>query len=463
MLSEIYSYLDRTILYPLFYWKNNDPRMQRLTELEKNQYLPTQQLRQLQLKRLQTLIDHAFTTVPYYRDHMKKSGVVPQDIKSLKDIARLPVLSKNDILQHKDQLISSSFSLESLLADASGGSTGITTHYYRDRRQHMYRSADQVRHDRWSGWNIGDPYALIWGASKDLAGMASLKQSLVRQWIHRCYPLDAFELTDESMENFEKTMRRIRPKMVLGYANALVQFSEYMIQAKKPSIPSIQGVISSAESLTQAKREIIQTAFQCPVLNRYGSREVGLVASECSHGEGLHINADNVLVEILHQTDQGFEPVAEGEEGEIVVTDLWNYGMPFIRYRMGDIGRFKKGTCSCGRTLPLLAEVKGRTSDFFKDHHGKKIHGEYFTHWFYEDDRVYQFQLIQESLMYVVLKLVLHEKFRNVENIKQPITQHYTEHLHNTLGKSIHIDVEFLDYIPPSPSGKFLFTISKVS
>jgi phenylacetate-CoA ligase len=206
--------------------------------------------------------------------------------------------------------------------------------------------------------------------------------------------------------------------------------------------------------LTESKRGIIEKAFSCKVLNRYGSREVGLIASECQQQSGLHINADNLHVEIV----KNGKAVPVGESGDILVTDFSNKGMPLIRYNLGDVGRLSKDICSCGRTLPLMQSVEGRSGDFFVADDGSLVHGEYFTHLFYGIEEVIKFQIIQESLIDIQLKIVTKDdrlKDEHINNIKNKTQK--------ILGKQCIVQVEYVKDIPPTASGKSLFTISRVS
>ena len=444
--------LVRHVLYPLYYWRNKDARLQHLRYLEAAAKYTPEALNALRLHRLQRLLNHAQQHVPFYRERFAKAGFNPRLMQRVEDIQQLPCLTKADIQQHGQQLLSEHCKPAQLMRDSSGGSTGEPTHYYKDRAYHQLRAVDQIRHDRFSGWDIGQPYALIWGSSKDLSALSSLKQQWVTRWIHRCYPLDAFDMQHDAMLRYMRQLERVQPVMILGYANALAVFADFLAQHFPKHNIRPKGIISSAEALSEAKRQRIESVFACKVLNRYGSREVGLIASECSAQQGLHINADNLLVEVLD--DQG-KPVGPGELGELVVTDFHNFAMPFIRYRLGDMGSFSDQLCACGRNLPLLQNVQGRVSDFLTATDGRLIHGEYFTHMFYGQDNVKKFQLIQETLTQVTLKLVLKDQ--------QAVELHaYRAQIQQALGQTVTVDIQLLEHIPPAASGKFLFTQSKV-
>lgn len=453
-MLDVYGVLNRYFLYPFYYWKNSDKRLSQLKKLERQQYLQPSELESLQLKKLKRIVSYAYHNTSYYKRIMDERGLSPDFIVSLKDIERLPILTKKIIQENTNDLISKQYNKSELIQDASGGSTGEPTLYYKDLRRHNIRRADQIRHDRWSGWDIGKRSALIWGAQRDLKSIQSKKEHIISRYIARHWELDAFEMTPQKMDYFVAELERVKPSMILGYANALTKFAEYVIKNHPKHKIKLDGIISSAETLTANKRKTIESAFHCKVLNRYGSREVGLIASECKQQSGLHINADNLYVEIT----KGDNSVLKGSSGDVVVTDFLNYGMPFIRYNLGDVGYMSADSCSCGRTLPLLGAIEGRTGDFFTAKTGTLIHGEYFTHLFYGVPEIKQFQMVQNTLESIDLKIVKSDLFRD-EDILSPIVIKIKE----MLGEQSKVNIIYLDEIPKPASGKSIFTISHVT
>ncbi len=446
--------INKHIIYPLYYWRNKDKRLSRLAELEQSQFLSEDQIKSLQLIRLQKLIEYAYNHTVYYREVMDAATIKPKDITCLADVEKLPILTKKIIQERRDDMISNQYAHSELIKDSSGGSTGEPTIYYKDLARHNLRRADQIRHDRWSGWDIGKRKALVWGAQRDLKAVQSFKEHIIARYIERQWELDAFEMSESAMYEFTSLLEKIQPSMILGYANALYLYAEFLLKNQPSHGIKLDGIVSSAETLTPEKRQTIEEAFRCKVLNRYGSREVGLIASECKQQIGLHINAENILLELV---DPNGHAVSSGN-GDILVTDFWNFGMPLIRYKLGDVGTVAENKCSCGRGLPLLGNVAGRTGDFFVSQSGEKIHGEYFTHLFYEVPEIKQFQMIQESLDLIVFNLVeakLVEDRSYLDNIMSKTKE--------MLGETVEIKTNFIEEIKPTATGKLLFTISKVA
>ncbi|MFT6733278.1 MAG: phenylacetate-CoA ligase [Polaribacter sp.] len=453
-MFDFYRSINKHIVYPLYYWKNGDKRLARLAELETNQYLSKDDLEILQLTRLKNIIKYAYDNTEYYKKIMQDRDLTPADFKCIKDVEKLPLLTKSIIQENMQDMISKAYPFESLIKDSSGGSTGEPTIYYKDKDRHNLRRADQIRHDRWSGWDIGKRKALVWGAQRDLKAVQSFRENILATYLERQCELDAFEMSDKEMQSFTNQLENLQPSMILGYANALELYAKYLLKYHPCHKIKLDGIISSAETLTEEKRQTIESAFRCKVLNRYGSREVGLIASECKQQKGLHINADNLLLELV---DNVGHAVNEGN-GDIIVTDFWNFGMPIIRYKLGDVGKVSNIQCNCGRNLPLLGSVEGRSGDFFVKPDGSKIHGEYFTHLFYELPQVKQFQMIQESLEKIDLRIVETSKQKDQTYLEKIISK--TKEM---LGEQAEVNVEILDEIKPTTTGKLLFTISKLS
>ena len=221
------------------------------------------------------------------------------------------------------------------------------------------------------------------------------------------------------------------------------------------SPPQPHAIVTSAEVLEPADRQVIEEVFGCPVFNRYGCREVGVIASECPAHQGLHIAAEGLLIEIVH----GNDPVRPGESGAILVTDLLNLGMPLIRYRIGDMGTWEEGPCPCGRGLPRLREVAGRVTDFLVGPDGRLVSGVYLaTYVVARRPSLGQVQILQEEAGKVRYRIKPGARFQGRDDLDylQTETRRY-------LGEETCVDWEFTDNLEPEPSGKYIFSRSIAS
>lgn len=450
----LYEKIAKHIFLPMYFCKTKNHSLKRLSELEKSQYLSVDAIKSKQISDLKKLLIHCYDNVPFYRLRFDSVGFNPTQFTDFSDLSCIPYLTKEDLQNNLHQLVARNFRKESLILDSSGGSTGKPTNFYRDVRRSTEGWADQVRHDRWCGWDLGEKRVLLWGAQREFDVQTSAKYMLVEKYIHRVFGFNAFDITENKILEYIYALKVIKPTMILAYANVAHLFAS-IIKNKNIDLShlKLKGLICSAETLTVQKRMEIESAFSCKVLNRYGSREVGLVASECLCQSGLHIDSDSVYVEI---EKSGRETVPD-ETGEIIVTDLWNYGMPFIRYQMGDVGSKSSQSCTCGRNLPIIKNIEGRVSDFIVDSKGGLVHGEYFTHLFYGLEGVDQFQLVQENIDRIRLRIVPGKNFvpSNLDPVVDKIKQ--------CLGKDLIVDVEISESSFVEASGKFRFAISKVS
>jgi len=423
--------------------------------LEKNQWIPEEYLEKLRGKLFMELIEDACKNTDFYREVVDDMGADPRDFSSKDAYRKLPILTKQTIQKERDRLKSKKLVPGSFAEDASGGSTGEPTIFYVHHYRYILRAWEQVRHDRWSGWDLGEPIALLWGASQDLRTNGKLYARMKNYLLFRRIPLDAFALTEKQMENFAGIMVQKKPTMLLAYASAAYTLARYLDTISFPAKKiGLKGITSSAEKLYDFQRDLIERIFGCKVFDRLGSREVGLIASECDRHEGLHMNIDNLIIEFL---DEEGQPVPPGKPGRIVVTDLFNKAMPFIRYDTGDIGVWTKTRCSCGRTLPLMKCVEGRSADFILTKDGRKIHGEYFTHLFYGVRGLRQFQFVQKNLDLVEIKIIKDSEW--IPSKELEIVQKVREYMGDP---KLKIDLIFVDEIPKSRSGKLRFTISEL-
>jgi phenylacetate-CoA ligase len=365
-------------------------------------------------------------------------------------LVNLPFLTKEDILTHRNELLADNFNLKDLKRNASGGSTGHTLSFFNDRASLDVRSAITLRGDRWAGLDFGTPHARLWGAPLDVKIQQRFVNRMNNRLLNRLW-LDCFRLSEPIMAEYARQLQRFQPRVIIGYATALTTFAQYLI-AHRIIMIRPTSIISSAETLLDEQREIIQSAFGCKVYNRYGCREAGPLAVECPQGK-MHLNADYVLVEVLKNN----RPALPGETGEIVITPLFGYGMPLIRYRIEDLGVAAEAIpCACGRGLPVIERIIGRTSDMLVNTKGELFHGEYFTHLFYHQPGIRQFQVIQPDRDHLQFRLVTGPGFDKY------ILHMLEEKIWDFLGH-LSITWEYVEEIPPLPSGKRAFTVSMVN
>lgn len=388
----LYKYL---VYYPVTIVRGEYPG-RILNQLYKSQYAGSHEILKQQESSLLALLHHAKESTIYYRDK------IPSDIHSVSHLGKIPLLDKESIRKNPLHFISSRF-CGLKRSKTTGGSTGAPVTIVKNNFGMAKELAATWRGYHWAGVNIGDKQARFWGVPMDKK--ARLRAKLIDLVTNRVR-LSAFSFSEKNMEGYVELIKRERPKYFYGYVSMIKQFAQYVDKQKLGKVFNLTCVITTSEVLTPADRQYISTVFDCPVYNEYGCGEIGTIAHECSHGK-LHISAENMIVEIL---DNNGNASPEGESGEIVVTDLTNYSMPLIRYRMKDFGSLSHEKCACGIDLPILANIYGREYDIVQNAAGDKFHGEFFLY-MVEDAKksgiiVDGFQLEQTAVDQLLIRIV---------------------------------------------------------
>ena len=450
----LYQRLVRDVLTPLVLWRCGDTAQLRFQrEFERTQFIPPDEIRRLQFDRLRSLLCHAHDHCPFYRRRFEEAGFAPGDLRRLEDLRALPPLEKRDIQEDGADMVARNWPRSDLIRNQTGGSTGTPVTFYLSGARKCSRSAATLRHNRWAGWEVGDRAAVIWGAPRDRPDdgwRSRLRSALLREpmW------LDAGCLTEAGMEEFHRRLHRFRPRVLQAYARAVVLFARFLqVHSLKAYRP--HSLVTSAEILEGEDRELLEQVFGCPVFNRYGCREVSVVASECSAHSGLHVMAEGLYIEI--ETPNG--PAAPGEMGAVLVTDLLNGAMPLIRYRIGDLAAWADGPCPCGRGLPRLERVAGRFTDFLVGADGRLVSGVFLaTYVVAQRPSLGQVQIRQHQAGAVLYRLRPGRDFDPEADGK-----YLREATRRHLGEGTVCEWEAVDELPAEPSGKFLFSRSTVA
>ncbi|MFV8571125.1 phenylacetate--CoA ligase family protein [Marinobacter sp. SBS5] len=404
----------------------------------------------LQLSRLKALLLHAEKHSPHYRELFKQHDLKADDIKTFRDLERIPVTTKQDIRNGGDRFISDSHDKRTLVRSKTGGSTGVSLSLFFDEACQEKRNAAQLMADRWSGWDLGMKRASVWG-NPPVPG--SVKQKLRHNLLDRTIYLDTMDLNDCSMSSFVDRWRKEKPGAVFGHAHSIYVFAKYVLLEGITDLRP-QGIVATSMMLLEHERATIQQAFDCEVTNRYGCEEVGLIACECEQHNGMHINVPHVYVEFLDTNDN---PVAPGEPGKIVVTDLNNFAMPLIRYRVEDVGVCSDRICECGRGFPLLEKLEGRVADFLRLPGGGQVAGiSLVERTLTKVPGIEQMQLIQEQLNEVTINRVKGSDYTDETD------NDLLKAMRELFGESVDLSINDVKEIPQEASGKYRFSICRI-
>jgi len=424
-----------------------------LNELKESQWLSKDEIKKLQWKRLENLLKCSYKNVPYYKKLFDNLDIKVGNGITLKEFQKIPLLDKEKINKNIEEIKSTSYKPSNMTKNTTSGSTGEKLIFYTGKKRpnnNFYMEAAVLRNREWTGANIWDKQVHLWGAHMDISKSKKIKGRIMN-FIFSTLILSTYNMDKETLNNYAEKINQYQPKILTGYASALYLFADFLDKSNI-KINCLKGIISSAEVLYQHQRDKIESVFNCKVFNRYGCREFGTIAHECKEQNGLHINSEHVYVEIL---DENGKPCKPGDKGEIVVTDLDNYAFPFIRYKIGDLSALSGENCTCGRGLPLLVKVEGRVWDIIVGKNNNRIVG---TFWLvYGIDGIKQFQVIQEKLGEIIVKLVVDDSFKEKEK------QLLLKRIYDKCGKDMIVDLQFVEDIPISESGKHRFIISKVS
>jgi phenylacetate-CoA ligase len=423
-------------------------------DLKASEWLPADALERLQLEKLQRLLQHAYVHVPYYRDAMRAARLYPHDTISLENIRRLPLLSKDDVRRNLYfGLFADNHRKSEMLKISTSGSTGEPFVTYADRHQLEVRFATTLRGLEWTGWRFGDRQARLWHQTVGLTRLQTIRERIDAVFLRRLF-IPAFEIDEHNITRFIGAIRKHRPVLIDGYAESLNFLATYVRSGGEPAF-SPKAIMSSAQALPDNVREIIEKGFDTKVYDKYGAREFSGIAYQCGHSSDHHVMDESYIVELLVDG----RPAHPGEIGEIVITDLNNFSVPLIRYRIGDLAVAVDKTvpCPCGRQLSRIGRIEGRTQAIVHCANGTWLPGAFFLHFFKDYEHAVRFfQVWQERPGEFVLKIVKNRRFTIAE------FERIMSELRRFVGEETKIDVEFCQAIPLLQTGKRSPVVSTV-
>jgi phenylacetate-CoA ligase len=327
----------------------------------------------MQNQAVDELLRWATHEVPYYQSLAQLGGIDISRAGGIERLQAFPLLDKSAIRTAGDSMFARSLPRSRGAANATSGSTGESLRFYVDMQTKSSRAAATYRFYRWCGASPVSKHAKLWGARFD-EQKSDDPRSRLRRWMHPELFLSSYRLAEHEMEEYAQRLLTFRPALLTSYPSPLEHFARYC-RDRRIVFPSLRAIITSAEQLLQDQRRLVEEVFGVPIFDRYGSREFGNVAQECERHDGLHVAIDNVFLEVV---DQNGRPCAPGSAGEVIITDLRNLFMPFLRYRTGDIAVLSGESCRCGRSLPRLVKLEGRVFELIRTPSGQTISGTFW-------------------------------------------------------------------------------------
>lgn len=424
-----------------------------LNLLNKSQYWDDKQMEKYRLEKLKKLWDFVIRNNEFYRE--KFSNLISGDFKigNLSYLSEIPILSKDEL--RNNNLLSNFINPYRLSKGKTGGTTGPPVLVYKNTQTRSFACAAYYRWYYWMGIKYGDPVLTLWGSSTVL--LTSFKKNIyksIRTFFDNDHEINSFNINDKTIENIIDKLFKINPVLIKGYLSAILQLADYLNKKNLTYHP--KAISTTTETLLPPYRKYLANTFNCPVYDQYASTEITGVAFECSKHNGLHISNEHVIVEILNEKGK---PVFN-KKGRIVITDLDNFAMPFIRFEIGDIGLISTKRCSCGITLPILKSINGRSADTIILKNGSKVHGVFFTDILYElrqkqeGNRITRFQVRQSKEGYIDFYL---ESIKNID-IK------YIDKLKNASLRFFHeVNIMVVPKLENDKSGKFRYVVSELN
>ena len=436
-------------IFPLQERVKGHPTLAILKEMEQADHLSTVELEELQRKKLREFINYCYAHVSYVRAQMNEAGVAPADIQTPADLVRLPLMRKADVRSHRKELASDIAG--KLPSFSSGGSTGEPLVFDLSKRRIASRVACRQRVSRWWGTSVGLSEVALWGSPLELT-----RQDWIRGLRDRAMAtqlLSAYELNDPTMSGYLDVLEKRRFRQIFAYPSAIYLLCRHAFKEGRDLRKlGTQVVFVTSEVLYPHQRDLIVRTFGCSVANGYGGRDSGFIAHECPRG-GMHLMADAMVTEIV---DAKGQPVPPGESGEIVVTDLYSHEFPFLRYATGDIGSLSAHSCPCGRPLPLLASLEGRSNDSIVTPDGRIMHGQSVVALLMEVEGIEQFRICQKRVDHFHVQIVRNERFR--EQCETQIRKRWCDRLR----AQVDLTFEYVRVFPPERSGKFRHIVSEL-
>lgn len=398
----------------------------------RQQWLKREELIRLQEKMLRSLIHHVYKNIPYYRRTFKDLGIFPEDIKTVQDLTKLPILDRDLLLKEYRSFVVANHGYH-YLRQTSGSSGKPRLRIYFDERAWDYLEAIYAR----SWFNIG---------YKPWERIAYYWYKPFERKIYNFFGLMRKDFIDASLDETEQIqlLSKLQPKVISYFPSILYSLCKKM---KKEGIEINPRIVQTqGEVISKSMRKTIENILNCKVYDRYGTAEFNIMASECLERIGYHIDVDSVIIEVIKDG----EPVSEGEWGEAVVTGLVNYFQPLIRYNLKDIISYTEEKCPCGRGLPLLHCIEGRKEDLIKTKGGKIFTPKQIIDVIASLPQIYKFRVVYRGRNRFRVNIVPLDDREDEKFLEEKIRKSLEE----SLGERINVGVKFVDDIPKSWGGK---------
>lgn len=404
-----------------------------------------------QLSRLKKLLLHAANSSEFYRKRFQEVGFLAAEVKSLNDVSVLPFLTKGDLNSSMAEILSTRYKRVELVESSTGGSSGVPLTFYRDREVTAVRRSQDYFFNARLGIYPGMKRAWVWGSPLDALQLEKFKARVANFLGDRAIYFYSFDATQETSKQFLEAINLHHPKAIFAYPNMLAAMAE-LARDSNIKMRKVGRVIVTAEPLYGWQRELFAEVFGAETYERYGSREIGTVASEGYDHVGMHIFEPTYYLEVI---DENGLPVQYGQMGELVVTDLYNRAMPLIRYRTGDMVRIEEASARSGTCWRRITAVGGRVVDLVYRLDGSRIAGEAIIMSLRTAGVRNKVQVVQNTPQSLTVKHLYSEA------ILPEVQAAFQEKINEVLGGEIAIEYAGVAELPYDKSGKYRYVTSE--
>jgi phenylacetate-CoA ligase len=427
--------------------------------LRKNQWRPYEELKREQEKQLRRLIGYSYEQVPYYRSLFRKLNLRPGDFRTVEDLEKLPVLTKNIIKDHWEEFKPADLQSQKYVSWITGGSTGTPLQYRVSKHDRFLGGALLYRGWGYGGFELGDKMVFLAASSLDVGTKPWLVKR-VHEISRNVKKLSSLDMGENEMQDYARIIHSFKPKFIRGYASSIYFVSKW-IEKNDRTIHSPSAVFTTSEKLYPHMRKKISEVFGCEVFDGYGAPDGGSSAYECPAHAGLHVDTERSIMEIADK--DGFQ-VGEGH-GQILSTSLNNFSMPFIRYSTGDLAVLKEGDCACGRHHRLLESIIGRESEFLITPTGRIVHGIGLISVIFE----FQEDSVHKGNLNKIKEFQIRQKVRDTIEIsvvaEDPLPDDLMEYIRQLINERFdgwEVMFRFVDSIDKTGAGKHKFIINEM-
>jgi len=403
------------------------------------------------LRSLKAILTHADDTTTHYSQLFRQLSFDPRGVTSCEDLRELPFLTKEELNRDIDIFLSNAYMKADLVCSSTGGSSGLPLTFYRDRRVQVVRRAQDYLFNARIGVFPGQRRAWVWGARMDASNMRSLKARISSFLTERAIYFYAYDTPPEKMDEFLKRLQQHRPQVIFAYPNMLAALAQRARETNLVVQP-IPKAIVTAEPLYDWQRELIRQVFSAETFERYGSREIGTVASECDQHCGMHMFELSYCFEVV---DGAGNNIRNGQMGELVVTDLFNYAMPIVRYRTGDMVVVDDGYCSCGCTWRRIVGIGGRIVDMITRPDGSRVEGLVIINALRTSGFRLRVQVVQTTPTSLIVRHLTSDR------IPEPARDAFAKRIREALGGAVTVTYEPVEQLRYDPSGKYRYVTSE--